>query len=76
MIETAYLDIDGMHCINCPIKIEKAVSKMQGVIEIEVDWQNGMGCVTFDQSLITMADIVDRIHRVGFSAKVAQVHTL
>ncbi|MEN1967189.1 heavy metal-associated domain-containing protein [Lentibacillus sp. N15] len=75
-IETVYLDIEGMHCINCPIKIEKAVSKMEGVIEIDVNWENGKGCVTFDQNLVDIADIVDRIHRMGFVAKVVQGQTL
>ena len=76
MIETVYVDIKGMHCINCPIKIEKAFSKIKGVIEIDVNWESEKGCVTFDSNLITITDILDRIHRMGFQAKEVQQHIL
>jgi Cu+-exporting ATPase len=76
MIETVYMDIKGMHCINCPIKIEKAFAKKDGVIEIEVNWGSEKGCVTFDSNLITIADIFDQIHKMGFEAKEVLRHTL
>lgn len=76
MIETAYLDIKGMHCINCQIKTENTFAKKDGVIEIDVNWESGKGCVTFDSNLITIADIFDQIHKMGFEAKEVLRHTL
>ncbi|MGY0694222.1 cation transporter [Virgibacillus sp. FSP13] len=69
MNETAYLDIKGMHCVNCPIKVEKAISKMEGVIEIDVNWGSEKGCVTYDRNLVAISDIINRIHKMGFEAK-------
>lgn len=74
MIETAYMDIKGMHCINCPIKVEKAISKLDGVIEIDVNWENQKGCVTFERDKVTISDMVDRIYKMGFEAKEVQHH--
>lgn len=76
MIETVYLDIKGMHCINCPIKIEKALSKINGVIEMDVNWESEKGYVTFDTNLISLTDILDRIHEMGFQAREVQRHIL
>lgn len=74
MIETIYLDIKGMHCINCPIKIENAISKMNGVIEIDVNGENQKGCVTFDRDQVKPKDMIDRIYKTGFEAKEIQHH--
>lgn len=74
MIETIYMSIEGMHCINCPIKIENAISKMNGVIEIDVNWENQKGCVTFDRDQVTTKDMMDRIYKMGFEAKEIQHH--
>lgn len=74
MVRTVYMDIKGMHCINCPIKVEKAISKMDGVIEIDVNWENQKGCVTFEQDRVTVSDMIDRIYKMGFMAKEVQHH--
>lgn len=76
MIETAYIDIKGMHCINCPIKIEKVFSKKAGVIEIDVNWKSEKGCISFDTDLITITDIVEKIRKMGFIANEVEIQTL
>ncbi|WP_449354854.1 heavy-metal-associated domain-containing protein [Virgibacillus natechei] len=69
MSETAYLDVKGMHCVNCPPKVEKAIAKMNGVNEISVDYETEKGHVTFDKNKIGISDIIDEISEVGFEAK-------
>lgn len=76
MIETAYMDIKGMHCINCEIKVVNTLSKMNGVIEIEVNRESGKGCVTFNSNLITVPDIFGQIQKMGFDVKEVLRHTL
>ncbi|MBD1224096.1 cation transporter [Virgibacillus halodenitrificans] len=74
MNETVYLDIKGMHCVNCPIKVEKSVSKMNGIIEIDVNWKSEQGCVTYDRNLVSISEITERIGRMGFTAQ--EVNTI
>jgi len=69
MIETVYLDVRGMHCVNCPVKVEKALSKMEGIIEVDVSWEREKGSVTFDRHLTGLSAIIQRINKMGFEAK-------
>ncbi|UJL46320.1 heavy-metal-associated domain-containing protein [Virgibacillus sp. NKC19-16] len=74
MSETAYLDVKGMHCVNCPSKVEKAISKMNGVSNISVDYKTEKGHVKFDKNLIGISDIIHEINEVGFEAKTSENH--
>ncbi|QKY68403.1 cation transporter [Lentibacillus sp. CBA3610] len=69
MNETNDLAIKGMHCSNCPTKIEKAVSEMPGVKDINVNLSTENGRVTFNNNLTKITDIIDKINYVGFEAK-------
>lgn len=72
MNETNYLDVKGMHCPDCPTKIEKAVLEMDGVAEVSVDLATEKGSVTFNRNLTGISEIIGRIHNVGFEAKKVQ----
>lgn len=72
MNETNYVELKGMHCPNCPPKIERAVSEMDGVTEISVNLATEKGRVTFDKSLTGISEIINKIHEVGFEAKKIQ----
>ncbi|TFJ93291.1 cation transporter [Lentibacillus salicampi] len=69
MNETNYLAIKGMHCSNCPTKIEKAVTEMAGVKEVNVNLSAENGRVTFNRKLVGISEIIDKIDKVGFEAK-------
>lgn len=64
------LDITGMSCSACSSRIEKVVSKMQGVEQINVNLLTNNAHITFDESLIEAADIIARIEKLGFGANV------
>ncbi|QKY69854.1 cation transporter [Lentibacillus sp. CBA3610] len=72
MIETVYLDVRGMHCVNCPAKVEKSLLKMEGIIEVNVSWELEKGSVTFDRNLVCISAIIERINKMGFEAKKAE----
>ncbi|ASK64052.1 copper-translocating P-type ATPase [Virgibacillus phasianinus] len=69
MDETTYLDVKGMHCAACATRIEKAVSKLDGVTEINVNLATEKGRVTFNKNRTTLSDIINRINKIGFEAK-------
>ena len=74
MVGTVYMEIRGMHCLNCPIKVEKEISKMNGIIEVDVNWESQKGCITFEQDQVTVMDMINCIAQMGFDAKELQLH--
>ncbi|MFD1849726.1 heavy-metal-associated domain-containing protein [Oceanobacillus bengalensis] len=73
MKEMVYLDIKGMHCPNCPKKVEKSVSKLGGVCHVNVDYETEKASVTFVKELTSITDIIKRINKMGFEAETSKV---
>jgi len=71
MEETSHFDIKGMHCAACATRIEKAVSKIDGVTEISVNLTTEKGRVTFNNNRTSISDIFNKINKIGFEAKKA-----
>ncbi|MFS0674516.1 heavy-metal-associated domain-containing protein [Ornithinibacillus sp. 179-J 7C1 HS] len=69
MNETIYIDIKGMHCPDCPKKVEKSLSKLVGVAEVSVNYETENGTVTFNRDLTSISEIVNRINKMGFTAE-------
>ncbi|WP_026907375.1 cation transporter [Paucisalibacillus globulus] len=68
MNETVYLEVKGMHCKDCPKKVEKSLTKLVGVSEVKVQYETEDGYVTFNKELVSMIDIINRISKMGFEA--------
>ena len=64
------LDITGMSCSACSSRIEKVVSKMQGVQQISVNLLTNNAHISFDESVIDEAAIINRIEKLGFGAAI------
>ena len=62
------LDITGMSCSACSSRIEKVVSKMQGVDSISVNLLTNKANVTYDEGQTDTAAIIARIEKLGFGA--------
>lgn len=62
------LDISGMSCSACSSRIEKVVSRMQGVEEINVNLLTNNAHLSFNENIINEADIIARIEKLGFNA--------
>ena len=72
MNETIYLEVKGMHCKDCPKKVERSLTKLEGVSEVKVYYETENGCVTFNKDLVSISDIINRIGKMGFEAKTAK----
>ena len=64
------LDITGMSCSACSSRIEKVVNRMQGVEQISVNLLKNNAHVTFDESVVDEKEIIARIEKLGFGARV------
>ncbi len=54
---TKTLKIDGMTCINCENRIERALNAINGIISVKVNYSKGIAIVTFDASIISLSKI-------------------
>lgn len=72
MIETMQIDIKGMHCSACSTRIEKVISKMDGVLKINVNLATEKGRVMFDPNLTSKLQILNRIKKIGYEAIVSR----
>ena len=64
------LDITGMSCSACSSRIEKVVNRMQGVEQMSVNLLKNNAHVTFDESIVDEKEIIARIEKLGFGARV------
>lgn len=69
MEETSYIDIKGIHCAACTTRIEKAVSKIDGVTNISVNLTTEKGLVSFNKNRTSITDIINKINNIGFEAE-------
>lgn len=66
-------DITSMHCAACVGRVEKVVSRMDGVADVKVNLLTRKGSVTYtDDSKVTPDDVIKAITGIGFGATLAE----
>jgi len=66
------LDVSGMHCASCSARIERRLSKLEGVASARVNIATKAATVQYDQSKVTPKQIVEAIDALGFGAEPAK----
>jgi Cu+-exporting ATPase len=67
------LPIAGMTCANCAMNIERQVQKLHGVTEVSVNFASEQASIRFDPGSLTVKDLVDTIHRSGYTVATAKI---
>jgi copper chaperone len=65
------LDIQGMTCNHCVMRVQKALSAVPGVEKAQVTLQPGTARVEFDETAATAQALADAVAKAGYSASVA-----
>ncbi|EFK05435.1 copper-exporting ATPase [delta proteobacterium NaphS2] len=60
------LPITGMTCVNCAANLTRAVKKLPGVDDINVNFASEQAAVTLDSQEVSLNALVDSIHDAGF----------
>lgn len=60
------LDIDGISCQMCVSKIERKISKLEGVKSIVVNLANSRGKVVYDSEKIKLSEILHIMEKLGY----------
>lgn len=63
------LKIDGITCQACVAKIERKLSKTNGVEEVVVNISNNIGNISYNESQIKLSEIMSIIKKLGFEPK-------
>lgn len=64
------LEINGMDCIDCLPKVNRALSRLPSVKPVDLDYLSGLSTLVYDQEVITPEAIARYVARAtGFDAK-------
>lgn len=60
------LPISGMHCGGCVSSVKSVLSALPGVDRVEVTLDPGQAIVSYDESLVDRAALVQAVGEAGF----------
>ena len=60
------LNIKGMTCVNCSNKIERALGRLEGVLEAKVSFERGTADVRYDEEITSADRIIACIQEAGY----------
>jgi len=61
------LNIEGMTCISCQNKVEKAIKKVKGVLGATVDYRTGVAKITYDKDKADFALLRKFVEDAGYT---------
>ena len=67
------LPITGMTCVNCAMNIERAVNKLNGIKEANVNFAAEQATVAFDPKILHVRDVVENIYGSGYAVATAKI---
>jgi len=62
------LIIEGIHCSACVWLNEKALHKMDGVIEANINFTNNKATIVWADDVVKLSQIIDMIRSIGYNA--------
>lgn len=68
--KTVTLGVPGMTCSACPITVKKAISKVDGVKQAEVDFDKRQAVVTYDDAKVSTDQIMRATANAGYPSTI------
>ena len=65
--QLAIIRIEGMHCHKCEQAIQRALTREEGVNEVEVDFLSGQASILFDAGKIQIPRLIEVIQETGYT---------
>jgi len=66
------LDIEGMHCANCALSIEKELTKKDGILLFNVNFSSEKAFVSYNPLIISDEEISDAVQGLGYKVLYGQ----
>ena len=61
------IGIEGMTCASCSSRVERAIGKLDGVVEAPVNLATERASVTYDESVLSPSAVIDAVRELGYS---------
>lgn len=68
--QTVTLFVPGMTCAACPITVKKALSKVEGVSQVDVTFEKREAVVTFDDAKANVLKLTKATENAGYPSSV------
>lgn len=66
---TAHLALDGLTCAACKFAVKGALSRLDGVSQVNVGYQEKKATVVYDPEKVTPRQLVDAVRKSGYQAE-------
>ncbi|UBF24346.1 cadmium-translocating P-type ATPase [Kovacikia minuta CCNUW1] len=66
-LKTQQMQVNGMDCTSCKLKIEGSLERLKGVAEASVTVATGRLTVTYDPGLVSESTIQERLKSLGYT---------
>ena len=67
------LQVEGFHCVDCAVTIEKTVSKLGGVHNVNANFTTSTVHVDYNAEKVGRDDLIDSMQRIGYKV-LSDVH--
>ncbi len=74
-IETQQLQVGGMDCTSCKLKIEGSLERLKGVVEASVTVATGRLTVSYDPQKVSEAEVKHRVLALGYTIETTRDRT-
>lgn len=68
--QTVTLSVPGMTCAACPITVKKALSKVEGVSQVDVTFAKREAVVAFDDAKANVQKLTQATEDAGYPSRV------
>jgi mercuric ion binding protein len=68
--QTVTLAVPGMTCAACPITVKRAISKVDGVNKVDVNFDKREAVVTFDDAKASVQKLTQATENAGYPSSV------
>ena len=68
--QTVTLAVPGMTCAACPITVKKALTKVDGVQQVEVSYEKREAVVTFDDAKTSTSKLTQATENAGYPSSI------
>jgi len=69
-VQTVTLSVPGMTCAACPITVKKALTKVEGVSQVDVSFDKREAVVTFDDAKTSVQKLTEATTSSGYPSSV------
>ena len=61
----AYLQVEGMGCPNCAMRVRNGLLGLEGVLAAEVELEQGLAAAAYDPNRVTTKDLIQAVAFAG-----------